>query len=240
MGEATGRPDVVGHDEDVTIRVVLADDQPLVRGGFAVFVDAAPDMTVVGEAADGQQAIERARAERADVVVMDIRMPGMDGLVATRQLTAELPDVRVPILTTFEVDEYVFEALRAGASGFLGKNAEPDELLDAIRLVHRGDQLLSPAATRALIGRFLSLPDPTRADPTRTDLAVLTDREREVVALVATGLSNDDIARHLVVSPHTAKTHVNRAMSKLGARDRAQLVIAAYGAGLVRPPARPA
>jgi DNA-binding NarL/FixJ family response regulator len=164
---------------------------------------------------------------------MDVRMPGMDGLVATRRLTAELAHVRVLILTTFEVDEYVFEALRAGASGFLGKNAEPDELLDAIRLVHRGDQLLSPAATRALIGRFLSLPDPAR-----TDLAVLTDREREVVALVACGLSNDDIARHLVVSPHTAKTHVNRAMSKLGARDRAQLVIAAYGAGLVHPPGR--
>jgi DNA-binding NarL/FixJ family response regulator len=216
----------------MTIRVVLADDQPLVRGGFAVFVNAAADMLVVGEAADGLQAVEKAREGTADVVVMDVRMPNLDGLAATRRLTAELPDVRVLILTTFEVDEYVFQALRAGASGFLGKNAEPDELIDAIRLVHRGERLLSPAATRALIGRFLSLPDHDR--PT-TDLAALTAREREVVTLVATGMSNDDIARHLVVSPHTAKTHVNRAMAKLGARDRAQLVIAAYEAGLVRP-----
>jgi len=218
----------------MTIRVVLADDQPLVRGGFAVFVNAAPDMTVVGEAGDGQRAVDLARSERADVVVMDIRMPTLDGLAATRQLTAELPDVRVLILTTFEVDEYVFRALRAGASGFLGKNAEPDELIDAIRLVHRGDQLLSPAATRALVGRFLSWPD---RDRPAADLAVLTGREREVVALVATGLSNDEIARHLVVSPHTAKTHVNRSMAKLGARDRAQLVIAAYESGLVVRPA---
>jgi DNA-binding NarL/FixJ family response regulator len=224
-----------GVDRATRIRVVLADDQPLVRGGFAVFVSAAADMVVVGEAADGLQALELARSVRPDVVVMDVRMPGMDGLVATRQLTAQVPETRVLILTTFEVDEYVFQALRAGASGFLGKNAEPDELLDAIRLVHRGDQLLSPAATRALIGRFLSLPD--HAGPVSgAGLAGLTEREREVVALVATGMSNDDIARHLVVSPHTAKTHVNRAMAKLGARDRAQLVIAAYEAGLVRPP----
>jgi DNA-binding NarL/FixJ family response regulator len=223
----------------MTIRVVLADDQPLVRGGFAVFVNAAPDMTVVGEAADGRQAIDLARTAHADVVVMDIRMPGLDGLAATRRLTAERPDVRVLILTTFEVDEYVFQALRAGASGFLGKNAEPDELLDAIRLVHRGDQLLSPAATRALIGRFLRSPDDSGA-ATAGDLAVLTGREREVLALVATGMSNEDIARHLIVSPHTAKTHVNRAMAKLGARDRAQLVIAAYEAGLVRPASPPA
>jgi DNA-binding NarL/FixJ family response regulator len=217
----------------MTIRVLLADDQPLVRGGFAVFVNAAPDMAVVGEAANGHQAVDLARSTHADVVVMDIRMPDLDGLTATRQLTAELPDVRVLILTTFEVDEYVFQALRAGASGFLGKSAEPDELLDAIRLVHNGDQLLSPAATRALITRFLSWPDHTR--PTAaTGLAALTDREREVVTLVATGMSNDDIARHLVVSPHTAKTHVNRAMTKLGARDRAQLVITAYETGLVR------
>jgi DNA-binding NarL/FixJ family response regulator len=168
---------------------------------------------------------------------MDIRMPTLDGLAATRRLTAELPGVRVLILTTFEVDEYVFRALRAGASGFLGKNAEPDELIDAIRLVHRGDQLLSPAATRALVGRFLSWPD---RDRPVADLAVLTGREREVVALVATGLSNEEIARHLVVSPHTAKTHVNRAMGKLGARDRAQLVIAAYESGLiVQPTPRP-
>jgi DNA-binding NarL/FixJ family response regulator len=188
----------------MTIRVVLADDQPLVRGGFAVFVNAAPDMTVVGEAADGQQAIDLARAERAEVVVMDVRMPGMDGLDATRRLTAELPATRVLILTTFEVDEYVFQALRAGASGFLGKNAEPDDLLTAIRLVHRGDQLLSPAATRALIGRFLTWPDHT-GPPAGARVAALTEREREVVALVATGMSNEDIARYLVVSPHTAR-----------------------------------
>ena len=219
----------------MTIRVVLADDQPLVRGGFAVFVNAATDMVVVGEAADGHQAVEVARTLRPDVVVMDVRMPGMDGLTATHQLTAELRDTRVLILTTFEVDEYVFRALRAGASGFLGKNAEPDELLDAIRLVHRGDQLLSPAATRALIGRFLSLPD--HAGTAGSGVAGLTDREREVVALVATGMSNDDIARHLVVSPHTAKTHVNRAMTKLGAHDRAQLVVIAYESGMTRQPA---
>jgi DNA-binding NarL/FixJ family response regulator len=220
---------------ETPIRVVLADDQPLVRGGFAVFVNAAEDMSVVGEAADGAQAVEVARSEGADVVVMDIRMPNVDGLAATRRLTAELPDVRVLILTTFEVDEYVFEALRSGASGFLGKNAEPAELIDAIRLVHRGDQLLSANATRALIGRFLRSPDHMTG---AGDLSVLTSREREVVALVAVGMSNDDIARHLVVSPHTAKTHVNRAMAKLGARDRAQLVIAAYESGLVRPAAQ--
>ena len=224
----------------MTIRVVLADDQPLVRGGFAVFVNAAADMAVVGEAANGRQAIDLARSAQADVVVMDIRMPDLDGLAATRQLTAELPSVRVLILTTFEVDEYVFQALRAGASGFLGKSAEPDELLAAIRLVHKGDQLLSPGATRALITRFLSWPDHTR-HTTATGLAALTDREREVVTLAATGMSNDDIARHLVVSPHTAKTHVNRAMTKLGAHDRAQLVITAYETGLVLPtPAGPA
>jgi DNA-binding NarL/FixJ family response regulator len=218
----------------MTIRVVLADDQPLVRGGFAVFVNAAEGMSVVGEAADGLQAVELARSEAADVVVMDIRMPGFDGLAATRRLTAELPDVRVLVLTTFEVDEYVFQALRSGASGFLGKSAEPAELIDAIRLVHSGEQLLSPAATRALVGRFLRSPDHSGA-ATAGDLAVLTGREREVVALVAVGMSNDDIARHLVLSPHTAKTHINRAMAKLGARDRAQLVIAAYESGLVRP-----
>jgi DNA-binding NarL/FixJ family response regulator len=219
----------------VTIRVVLADDQPLVRSGFAVFVNGAPDMTVVGEAASGHQAVALVRETGVDVVVMDIRMPELDGIAATRMVIAESPGTRVLVLTTFEIDEYVFQALRAGASGFLGKSAEPSELLDAIRLVHRGEQLLSPAATRAMITRFLSLPDSTGGGCT---MDVLTEREREVVALVATGLSNEDIARHLVVSPHTAKTHVNRAMAKTGARDRAQLVIAAYRAGLVRPPGR--
>jgi DNA-binding NarL/FixJ family response regulator len=221
----------------MSIRVLLADDQPLVRGGFAVFVNAASDMTVVAEAATGRQAVELLRTHQVDVVVMDIRMPDLDGLAATRLITADpgAAGVRVLILTTFEVDEYVFDALRAGASGFLGKGAEPRELLDAIRTVHRGDSLLSPAATRALIGRFLAQPDPRRpAAPER--LAVLTEREREVVALVAAGLSNDDIAAQLVVSPHTAKTHVNRAMAKLDAHDRAQLVIAAYETGLVGSP----
>lgn len=217
------------------IRVLLADDQPLVRGGFAVLVDAAPDITVVGQAATGREAVELARTTRADVVVMDIRMPDLDGLAATRLITADedLAGVRVLILTTFDVDEYVFGALRAGASGFLGKNAEIEQLLEAIRCVHRGDQLLSPAATRALIARFLAVPEEP-AVPTAL-VAVLTEREREVLALVAAGLSNDEIAERLVVSPHTAKTHVNRAMTKLGAHDRAQLVIHAYESGLVRP-----
>ena len=220
----------------MTIRVLLADDQPLVRGGFAVFINAAPDLQVVGEAATGREAIEMARTTRADVVVMDIRMPDLDGLAATRLISADedLAGVRVLILTTFEVDEYVFQALRAGASGFLGKSAEPHELLDAIRTVHRGDALLSPAATKSLIARFLAQPDHGRTS-TPERLAMLTDREREVLALVAAGMSNEDIATQLVVSPHTVKTHVNRAMTKLGAHDRAQLVIAAYEAGLVRP-----
>ncbi|GAA2328633.1 response regulator transcription factor [Dactylosporangium salmoneum] len=218
------------------INVLLADDQPLIRSGFRVFVEAADDVTVVGEAATGRRAVELARETRADVVLMDIRMPDLDGLAATRLITADpdLAGVRVLILTTFEVDEYVFAALRAGASGFLGKSAEPEDLLAAIRTVHRGDALLSPAATRSLISRFLTEPslEATRLDPART--ALLTAREREVVRLVATGLSNDEIAAHLVVSPHTAKTHVNRAMTKLGAHDRAQLVILAYESGLAR------
>jgi DNA-binding NarL/FixJ family response regulator len=222
----------------VTIRVVLADDQPLVRGGFALFIDSAPDLEVVAEAGSGRDAVELARSARADVVVMDIRMPDLDGLAATQLITAEedLAGVRVLILTTFEVDEYVLAALRAGASGFLGKNAEVDELLDAIRTVHRGESLLSPAATRALISRFLTQPESGRPSPA---LDVLTGREREVLALVAAGLSNGDIAQRLVVSPHTVKTHVNRAMTKLGAHDRAQLVIFAYEAGLVRAAAAP-
>ncbi len=215
------------------IRVLLADDQPLIRSGFRVFVDAAADITVVGEAADGREAVALARATRADVVLMDIRMPGLDGLAATRIITTDpqLAQQRVLMLTTFEIDEYVFQALRAGASGFLGKSAEPEELLAAIRTIHRGDALLSPAALRGLIARFLAHPDNARAVD-RGRLASLTEREREVVALVATGRSNDEIAAHLVVSPHTVKTHVNRAMMKLGAHDRAQLVVAAYETGL--------
>jgi DNA-binding NarL/FixJ family response regulator len=220
----------------MTIRVLLADDQALIRAGFRVLVDSAPDLEVVGEAATGVEAVAMARSSRADVVLMDIRMPEMDGLEATRQITADedLVGVQVLILTTFEIDEYVFQALRAGASGFLGKGVEPAELQDAIRLVAGGDALLSPAATKGLITRFLALPQPgPLATPARLD--VLTEREREVLSLVAMGLSNDDIAERLYVSPLTAKTHINRTMTKLGARDRAQLVVLAYQTGLVRP-----
>ena len=225
----------------MTVRVLLADDQTLIRAGFRVLIDSAPDLTVVGEAATGREAVARARDTRADVVLMDIRMPDLDGLAATREITADedLAGVRVLILTTFEVDEYVFEALRAGASGFLGKGVEPAELLDAIRTVAAGDALLSPKATRGLIARFLAQPEPE--PPASPDLLrALTEREREVLTLVATGLSNEQIAERLVVSPLTAKTHVNRAMAKLGARDRAQLVVFAYQTGLVRadPPAQ--
>ncbi|GGY53241.1 response regulator [Streptomyces omiyaensis] len=223
----------------MTIRVLLADDQALLRSAFRVLVDSEPDMEVVGEAADGAQAAALARAERPDVVLMDIRMPGTDGLAATRAITAdpELAGVRIVMLTTFEIDEYVVESLRAGASGFLGKGAEPEELLGAIRIAHAGEALLSPAATKGLIATFLAQSAP--ADPVaRVDagrLAALTAREREVLVLVGGGLSNDEIAERLDVSPLTVKTHVNRAMAKLGARDRAQLVVTAYETGLVRP-----
>ncbi|WP_055599512.1 response regulator [Streptomyces aureus] len=226
----------------MTIRVLLADDQALLRSAFKVLVNSEPDMEVVGEAADGAQAVALARSERADVVLMDIRMPGTDGLAATRMITAdpELSDVRIVMLTTFEVDEYVVQSLRAGASGFLGKGAEPEELLGAIRIAHAGEALLSPAATKGLIATFLA--QGPGADVVgeegrgRTErLAALTAREREVLVLVAGGLSNDEIAERLDVSPLTVKTHVNRAMAKLGARDRAQLVVTAYESGLVRP-----
>ena len=220
----------------MTIRILLADDQTLIRSGFRVLIEPAPDLEVVGEASTGQEAVDLTRTTRADVVLMDIRMPELDGLAATREITADesLAGVKVLILTTFEVDRYVFEALRAGASGFLGKSVEPDELIDAIRVVARGDALLSPKAVRGLIDRFLAEPELHQAAvPER--LEVLTEREREVVGLVATGLSNDELAEKLFVSPLTAKTHVNRAMMKLGARDRAHLVVFAYEAGLVRP-----
>jgi DNA-binding NarL/FixJ family response regulator len=217
------------------VRVLLADDQPLLRAAFKGIIDSAPDLQVVGEASTGREAVELARRTRADVVLMDIRMPDMDGLTATRLITADedLAGVSILVITTFDFDEYVFQALRAGASGFLGKGVEPAKLIEAIRIVDRGDALLSPAATRALVARFLTQPDRGPQVPDR--LAVLTDREREVLGLVAAGLSNDDIAQHLVVSPHTAKTHVKRAMVKLGAHDRAQLVVIAYETGLVRP-----
>jgi DNA-binding NarL/FixJ family response regulator len=220
----------------MTIRVLLADDQTLIRAGFKVLVDSATDLEVVGEATNGREAVHLARKLRADVVLMDIRMPEVDGIEATRLITSDedLAGVRVLILTTFEIDENVLRALRAGASGFLSKGVEPADLLDAIRLVAAGEALLSPKATRSLIERFLDQPEPdATAAPAALD--VLTEREREVLVLVASGLSNDAIAERLYVSPLTAKTHVNRAMTKLGARDRAQLVVIAFQTGLVRP-----
>jgi len=222
----------------MTIRVLLADDQALLRSAFRVLVDSEPDMEVVGEASDGAEAVRLAREERADVVLMDIRMPGTDGLAATRLISADpgLAHVRVVMLTTFEVDEYVVQSLRAGASGFLGKGSEPDELLNAIRVAAGGDALLSPVATKGLIAKFLAQGGDDDRNPARAErLGALTVREREVLVQVAGGHSNDEIAERLEVSPLTVKTHVNRAMAKLGARDRAQLVVIAYESGLVRP-----
>jgi DNA-binding NarL/FixJ family response regulator len=220
------------------IRVLLADDQALIRAGFRVLLGAAGDLAVVGEATDGAQAVELTRTERADVVLMDIRMPGMDGLEATRQICADddLAGVKVIILTTFESDEYVYQALRAGASGFLVKDTEPAELIHAVRVVAAGDALLSPSVTRRLISDLATRPE--RPLPSSRVLAGLTGREREVLALVAEGLSNEEIAARLFLSPFTAKTHVSRIMTKLAARDRAQLVVMAYESGLVVPGAR--
>ena len=216
------------------ISVLLVDDQALVRGGFRALLDAQDDIEVAGEAADGAEAVDKARELRPDVVLMDIRMPGTDGLEATRRIGADetLGDVKVVILTTFDLDEYVFEALRVGASGFLVKDTEPAELLQAVRVVAAGDALLSPGVTRRLVAEFAQR---SRQPHASTELDVLTEREREIVALVGEGLSNDEIAARLVVSPATAKTHVSRAMIKLGVRDRAQLVVVAYQTGLVRP-----
>jgi DNA-binding NarL/FixJ family response regulator len=216
------------------IRVLLADDQDLVRAGFRALLDAQDDIDVVGEAADGDEAAQVARRYRPDVVLMDIRMPGTDGLAATRMIAADsrLADVRIVMLTTFELDEYVFEAIRAGASGFLVKNTKPVELLRAIRAVAAGDALLSPGVTRRLIREFAAR---TRDAPRSPALDGLTEREREVTALVAEGLNNDEIGERLLVSPLTVKSHVSHAMVKLGARDRIQLVVFAYQSGLVRP-----
>ncbi len=216
------------------IRVVLADDQALVRAGFRALLDAQPDIEVVAEAADGEEAVRMTKDLRPDVVLMDIRMPDVDGLQATRRIAAEadLRDVRVVILTTFDLDEYLFEALRVGASGFLLKDTEPVDLIRGVREAARGEALLSPVVTRRLIEEFAARARTPIAAPRMDEL---TDREREVVKLVAAGLSNEEIAARLFVSPATAKTHVSRAMGKLDARDRAQLVVFAYESGLVRP-----
>jgi DNA-binding NarL/FixJ family response regulator len=236
------------------IRVLLADDQKLIRAGFRVLLEAAADVEVVGEAVNGEQALALARAERPDVIMMDIRMPEVDGLEATRRIAADrdLAEVKVVILTTFETDDYVYQALRAGASGFLVKDAEPEDLIRAVRVAARGEALLSPSVTRRLIATFASRAraagpgvGPGTAEGGQRgarrrprpgwDLSRITEREREVLSLVAEGLSNDEIATRLYLSPLTTKTHVSRIMTKLDARDRAQLVIIAYESGLVVP-----
>ncbi|MCY1139978.1 response regulator transcription factor [Actinoplanes sp. Pm04-4] len=214
------------------INVMLADDQHLVRAGFRSLLRRDKGIQVVGEASTGDEAVRTARGLRPDVILMDIRMPGLDGIAATRQILAFAPQTRVIILTTFETDEYVFAALAAGASGFLTKEIAPDGLRQAVRVVAAGDALLSPSVTRRVVGQFAHRP---AAAPTGDRLAALTEREREVVRLVATGLSNDEIAHELVFSPLTAKTHITRAIAKLGVRDRVQLVIIAFEEGLAGP-----
>jgi DNA-binding NarL/FixJ family response regulator len=216
----------------MTISVLLADDQHLVRAGFRSLLRRDRDIAVVGEASTGDEAVRTARQLRPDVILMDIRMPGMDGITATMVILTELPETRIVILTTFETDEYVFAALAAGASGFLTKEIAPDRLREAVRVVAGGDALLSPSVTRRVVGQFAHRPVPA-AGSGGDRLAVLTEREREVVRLVASGLSNDEIARDLVISPLTAKTHITRAIAKLGVRDRVQLVIIAFEDGLV-------
>lgn len=220
----------------MTIGVLLVDDQALVRAGFRVLLEAAADIEVLGEAEDGEQALVQASTLAPDVILMDIRMPGMDGLEATRRILsdpAKESAPRVLVLTTFDADEYVYEALRVGASGFLLKDTEPAQLVEAVRVVARGDALLAPSVTRRLIREFASRPEVRRAHPEA--LSPLTERELEILTLVAQGLSNDEIAAQLFISPATAKTHVSRVMMKLAARDRAQLVVLAYESGLVVP-----
>lgn len=219
------------------IRILLVDDQPLVRAGFGAVLDAEEDLSIVGEAANGEQAVAEARRLHPDVVLMDVRMPQLDGLQATARITSD-PDLnhsRVVVLTTFELDEYVYGALKAGASGFLLKDIEPTDLIAAVHVIARGDALLAPRVTQQLITAFVTAgPRPTQEE-VRKALGAITDREREILALIGTGLSNDELAARLVISPLTAKTHVSRLLSKLQARDRAQLVVIAYETGLITP-----
>ncbi|HZG93153.1 MAG TPA: response regulator transcription factor [Mycobacteriales bacterium] len=219
----------------MTVRVGIADDQPLIRTGLRAMIGHAADLELVAEAENGEEAVELARTHRPDVILMDIRMPLLDGIEATRRITHDsaLAGVRVVVLTTFDADDYVHAAIRAGASGFLLKDAPPEDVLDAVRVVARGDALLAPRVTRRIIEELAARPDPERPAPPQLD--VLTDRERDVLALVGRGLSNAEIGASLFVSPATAKTHVSHVMTKLDARDRAQLVVTAYESGLVRP-----
>ena len=220
----------------MTIRVLIADDQALMHGGFRMILDAKEDIEVVGEGIDGRDAVRQYEALKPDVVVMDVRMPSMDGIEATRLLTAAEPPARVLILTTFDLDEYVYEALRAGASGFLLKDRPPEELVAAVRVVAAGEALLAPSVTRRLIEEFANRPDPVPAPAALNDL---TEREREVLVCMGPGMSNSEIASHLYVAETTVKTHVGRVLQKLGLRDRAQAVVVAYESGLVQPGAEP-
>ncbi|MGI5456552.1 response regulator [Streptomyces sp. CA-249302] len=216
------------------IRVLIADDQQMVRQGFTVLLNTQPGIEVIGQAVDGQEAVDRVRELSPDVVLMDIRMPELNGIEATRRITGERPDIRVLVLTTFDLDEYVYEALRAGASGFLLKDASAEKLAEAVRVVAAGDALLAPGITRRLIAQFSRLDDRPRA-PLKDRVGDLTERETEVLALIAQGLSNAEIAERLVVAEQTVKTHVGRILVKLGLRDRTQAAVFAYESGLVRP-----